>query len=105
MWIRVRALCIIVSVGALWGMANLRYDEVTHLLSDQFRHFGIAVPEGIDSNARGEVKIAAVFNVPEVAAFALDHHGRGADVCCHHIGHVVIDDCSGLGVGGRIVVG
>ncbi len=54
--------------------------------------------EGIDGYSGGEVEIFSVLNVPEVAAFAFDHHGRRADVSRYHVLGVLADDCGGLGI-------
>ena len=79
-------------------------DQGARLLGDELGHFGVAVAEGVDGYAGGEVEVFSVLNVPEVAAFAFDHHGGRADVGRYHVLGVLADDCGGLGVAGWIGV-
>lgn len=69
-----------------------------HLLSDQLRHLGVAMTQSIDGYSGGEVKVSPVFEVPEVAAFAADHHGRWAHVGCYHELSMLVYQgcCSGI---------
>ena len=79
---------VVVQVGSV--------DQRPRLLPDQFRHLGVAVAQRVDGDARGEVEVFPVLDVPEVAAFASDHHGRGADVGRDHVLGVLADDGGGL---------
>ena len=63
-------------------------DEGLRLLCDELAHFGVAVSKRIDSYTSSEIKVSAVFNVPEVTALTLCHDGRRADISCNHIGRV-----------------
>ena len=82
-----------------WGVVEIgRVDEGPRLLSDQLCHLGVAVTQCVDRYAGGEVEEFPVLNVPEVAPFAFDHHGRRADIGRYHIFGMLADDCSGLRV-------
>ena len=80
-------------------------DQRLGLGGDDLRDGRVAVAEGVDGDTRGEVEVAAVFDVPDVAALAFDHHGRRAHVGRDHVLGVVFDEGGGGGVGGRVVVG
>ena len=66
------------------------------------RDAGVAVAEAVDGDASGEVEIAAVFEVPETAAFAFGEDRWGPDVRGDHVGGLGGSHYSGLGVFWRV---
>ena len=58
------------------------------MLGYEFAHFGVAVPQRVDGDSGGEVKVPPVFDVPEVGPEASGHDGGRADVGCDHVGRV-----------------
>ena len=75
------------------------------LRGDDLRDGRIAVAEGVDGDACGEVEVAAVLDVPNVAALAFDHHRGRAHVGRDHVLGMVFDEGGGGGIRGRVVVG
>ena len=80
-------------------------DQGFGLRGDDLRDGRVAVAEGVDGDARGEVEVASVFDVPDVAALAFDHHGRWAHVGRDHVLGVVFDKGGGGRVGRGVMVG
>jgi hypothetical protein len=62
-----------------------------YLLSDYFADLWITMSQGIDSNSSCEVQVFPVLNIPEIAPFALDEHGRWSNVCFHHEWSLFVD--------------
>jgi hypothetical protein len=60
------------------------------------------VAERVDSNARREVKVFAVLNIPHVASLALLEHRWRADIGRDHVRELLVYEASGLGVCMRV---
>jgi hypothetical protein len=54
------------------------------------------MPQRVDSNASGEVKVLSVFHVPHVTTLPLLEHGRRAHIGGDHVRELLIHEPSSL---------
>ncbi len=78
---------------------------MTHLLCDQLAELGIAVSQRRHGDARGEVQVLPVLDIPEVRALAPDEDRGRPGVSGHHIRCMLVDQGGARGIGGGVWVG